>query len=190
MSFTFHSFIFSVFLSICFFSLSHFQTMHNIFALYVVISIFPFEVASMMVLVFLNISDCFYFVCRLPELIIQTYFATYANTLTHTQVMCTYYTFFSFRWNTFVFLSWKFSSAFFLSFGLNQIYETMARHLFYVELSMTSWKNRNAYSSVWMELFKIASKVRKGKHENNNHMFIFEVWIKSESWKFSFMKIF
>lgn len=68
--------------------------MHNIFALYVVISIFPFEVASMMVLVFFNISDCFYFVCRLPELIIQTYFTTYANTHTHTQVICTYYTFF------------------------------------------------------------------------------------------------
>lgn len=65
----------------------------------------------------------------------------------------------------------------------------MARHLFYVELSMTSWKNRNTYSSVWMELFKIASKVRKAKHDNNNQMFIFEIWKKakvenSHSWKY------
>lgn len=50
-------------------------------------------------------------------------------------------------------------------------------------------KNRNAYSSVWMELFKIANKVRKAKHDNNNQMFIFEIWKKakvenSHSWKY------
>lgn len=31
-----------------------------------------------------------------------------------------------------------------------------------------------------MELFKIARKVRKAKHDNNNQMFIFEVWKKAK----------